>query len=256
VRRLYLQLGRVAGVPPNQPDMIGPIQIDEADRLGAHRALSQTPEWQIAKPYIVINPNASDLLLERRWPDAYVIETITRLMSLGHQVVLIGAKNERAYVQTLMDRLSSELRQRVANIAGLLTLGELFAVLDRSACILTNDSGPMHMAIALERPTVCLFGPASPEHYGQELPNVTIFYDQVFCSPCLYEADQPPCNGNNVCMQRIKPGRVIESVLRLARGEHVVGRRLEAVAPCPAIGEAPDGTPLGVVIRASLIRSR
>ena len=215
VRRLYLQLGRMVGVPPEQPDTIGPIRVDDSDRSGAHRVLSQTVGWQPAKPYVAINPNASDLLLERRWPDDYVIETIGRLVSLGHQIALIGAKNERAYVQSLADRLPSEARSRVANTAGSLTLGELLVLLDGAGCVLTNDSGPMHMAIALGRPTVCLFGPANPEHYGQELPSVAIFYNQVFCSPCLYEADQPPCNGNNICMQRIKPGPVIEAVLRL-----------------------------------------
>jgi hypothetical protein len=109
----------------------------------------------------------------------------------------------------------------------------------------------MHMAIALGRPTVCLFGPANPEHYGQELPNVEIFYEPIFCSPCLYEADQPPCNGNNVCMQRIRPGPVIESVHRLTGGYS----RLELVTGRPVISEAPDGTPLGLVVRASLVRN-
>ena len=254
VRRLYLQLGRVAGVPPNQPDEIGPIRVDEPDRSGVHRVLSQTAGWQLEKPYIAVNPNASDLLLERRWPDDYVIETVGRLVSLGHQVALIGAKNERTFVQTLVDRLPLGARSPVANTAGRLTLGELLALLQGAACVLTNDSGPMHMAIALGRPTVCLFGPANPEHYGQELPNVEIFYNRVFCSPCLYEADQPPCNGNNVCMQRIKPGPVIESVQRLT-GRDSGHNRSGPMACPPVISEAPDGTPLGVVVRSSLIRS-
>jgi ADP-heptose:LPS heptosyltransferase len=251
VRSLYLQLGRVADIPPDQPDQIGPIRVDEQDRSGVNRVLSQTAGWQLAKPFIAINPNASDLLLERRWPDEFVIETVGRLVSLGHQVALTGVKNERPYVQSLVDRLPSGVQSLVANTAGRLTLGGLLALLDQAACVLTNDSGPMHMAIALGRPTVCLFGPANPEHYGQELPNVEIFYEPIFCSPCLYEADQPPCNGNNVCMQRIRPGPVIESVNRLTGGYS----RLELVTGRPVISEAPDGTPLGLVVRASLVRN-
>ncbi len=248
VRLLYLQLGRVAGVPPDQPDLIGPIRVDESDRSGARRVLSRTAGWQLEKPYIGINPNASDLLLERRWPDEYVIETVERLVSLGHQVALMGAKNERPYVQGLVDRLPSEMRSRVANTGGLLTLGELLALLDGAACILTNDSGPMHMAIALRRPTVCLFGPASPEHYGQTLDGVEIFYEPVFCSPCVHEVDRPPCNGNNVCMQRIRPKAVTESVLRLLAGNI----RNQGVGTLRVVSEAPNGEPLGVVIRVSL----
>jgi heptosyltransferase II len=248
VRRLYLQLGRVAGLPPDQPDTIGPIRIDESDRAGAQRVLMQTLGWQADEPYIAINPNASDLLLERRWPGDYVIETIGRLVSLGRQVVLVGDKAEQIYVQGLVDRLSPEVRTRVVNTAGLLTLGNFLALLDAAACVLTNDSGPMHMAIALGRPTVCLFGPVNPEHYGQNLPNVDIFYNQVFCSPCVHELDQPPCYGNNVCMQRIMPEPVIASVLRFTDGYTRVGEILSS----PVVSEARDGTPLGVVVRASL----
>jgi ADP-heptose:LPS heptosyltransferase len=254
VRQLYLQLGRVAGVPPGQPEITGPIRVGDADRPPVRRILSESPGWQPEKPYIAINPNASDLLLERRWPADYVIEAVKRLVSLGHQVALIGARDELPFVKSLFDRLPPDVQQRVANTAGRLTLGELLALLDGAACVLTNDTGPMHMAIALRRPTVCLFGPANPEHYGQELPYVTIFYARVFCSPCLYEADQPPCDGNNICMQRIKPEPVVEAVLRLAGSEsHVkASQAVEAATRLPVINDAPDGTPLGVVTRASL----
>lgn len=252
VRQLYLQLGRVTGVPPAQSEKTGPIRVEDADRSSVVGILSQNSEWQSNQPYIVVNPNASDLLLERRWPKESVIEAVSRLVSLGHQVALIGACNELPYVQSLFDRLPIEMQARVANTAGRLTLGEMLALLDGAACVLTNDSGPMHMAVALERPTVCLFGPANPEHYGQELPNVAIFYAPVFCSPCLYEADQPPCYGNNICVQRIKPEPVVQAVLRLlggpARGAQVPARP----ADLPIINDAPDGSPLGVVIRASI----
>ena len=252
VRLIYLQLARLASVPPDQPDTIGPVRVDESDRSGARRVLLKTPGWQIAKPYIAINPNASDLLLERRWPDDYVIETVGRLVSLGHQVALVGAKNEQPYVQSLVNRLPPDVQPLIANTAGHLALGELLALLEGAACVLTNDSGPMHMAIALRRPVVCLFGPANPEHYGQGLPNVAIFYERVFCSPCLYEADRPPCNGNNICMQRIKPGPVIESVLRLADGDSGLKGLVEQNTSRRVVREAPDGKPLGVVVRASL----
>jgi SAM-dependent methyltransferase len=141
----------------------------------------------------------------------------------------------------------------VANTAGRVTLGELLARIEGAACVLTNDTGPMHMSIALQRPTACLFGPANPEHYGQDLPFVDIFYAQVFCSPCLYEADEPPCDENNLCMQRIEPAAVVEAVQHLARTG--VPRRKRQREPflnaLPILAETPDGSPLGVVVRAS-----
>lgn len=254
VRQLYLQLGRVAGVPHGESEWTGPVRIDADERFRVRCLLRATPGWQPEKPYIVVNPNASDLLLERRWPIENVTEAIMRLVSAGNQVVLIGSPSEARFVQNLFERLPEPARHRVVNTAGRLTLGELLALLEESACVLTNDTGPMHMAIALQRPTVCLFGPANPEHYGQQLRFVEIFYARVFCSPCLYEADEPPCNGNNICMQRIDPRAVTEAVERLM---HANFPALNAQSPgrfnsLPVIAEAPDGKPLGVLVRSSV----
>lgn len=169
-------------------------------------------------------------------------------------MALIGNATELPYVQSLFNRLPPEAKRRVSNTAGRLTLGQLLALLREAACVLTNDTGPMHMAIALQRPTVCLFGPAHPEHYGQDLEYVDIFYSQVFCSPCLYEADEPPCHGNNICMQGIRPEPVIQSVMRFVDPVSY-GRTTKAYQwkTClTSIADAPNGTPLGVVVRASL----
>ena len=215
VRRLYLQLGRVAGIPAGQCEITGPIVVHDHERSNVSRFLAEFPGWQAEKPYIVINPNASDLMVERRWPVENVIEAIGSLVSSGSQIVLMGAPNEARYVRRLFEMLAPDVRFHVVNTAGLLTIGELLALLEGAACVLTNDTGPMHMAIALGRPTVCLFGPVNPEHYGQELPYVEIFYEQVSCSPCVHEADVPPCGGNNICMQRIKPQAVVAAVHRV-----------------------------------------
>jgi ADP-heptose:LPS heptosyltransferase len=254
VRQLYLQLGRVAGIPAGQSELMGPVAVYEHERSAVSRLLAEAPGWQPEKPYIVLNPNASDLLLERRWPVESVIEAINRLVASGSQVVLMGAPNEAGFVQGLYQMLAPEVQFRVVNTAGRLSLGELLALLEGAACVLTNDTGPMHMAIALQRPTVCLFGPANPEHYGQDLPYVEIFYAQVFCSPCLYEADEPPCNGHNICMQRIKPQAVVEAVQRLV-GTHFRGRSMQSGGRLnflPILAETPSGKPLGVVERVSL----
>jgi ADP-heptose:LPS heptosyltransferase len=258
VRRLYLQLGRVAGVPAGQSDLMSPILVHDHERSAVCRLLAEAPGWQPEKPYIVVNPNASDLLLERRWPVKSMVEAISRLVSSGSQIVLMGAPNEAGFVQIIFEMLTPEIQFRVVNTAGRLKLGELLALLEGAACVLTNDTGPMHMSIALQRPTACLFGPANPEHYGQDLPYVQIIYAPVFCSPCLYEADEPPCNGNNICMQRIKPQTVVEAVQRLVD----TGFRGRALQPArrwddfAILADAPNGRPLGVVERVSLEQTR
>lgn len=254
VRQLYLQLGRVVGIPAEQSEATGPIRVEASDRSTVCRILSESSQWKPETPYIVVNPNASELLLERRWPAKNSAQAIERLASLGYCLALTGAKDERSFVQNILDRVSSDARSRIINTAGRLALGELLALLESAACVLTNDTGPMHLAIALERPTVCLFGPVSPEHYGYNLSSVEIFYTRVFCSPCVHEVDAPPCNGNNVCMQLIEPQAVVEAVQRLMHGEFVgrelpMRRRIDAL---PLIVDGGAGLPLGVIARASL----
>jgi ADP-heptose:LPS heptosyltransferase len=248
----------VAGIGFDQSELMGPIHIHDKERSSVARLLAESPGWRKEEPYILVNPNASDLLLERRWPVDSVVEAIVRMVSSGMQVVLIGAPNEAQFVRSVYEMLTPEIQYRVINTAGRVNLGELLALLEGAACVLTNDTGPMHMSIALQRPTVCLFGPANPEHYGQNLPYVEIFYAQVFCSPCLYEADEPPCNGNNICMQRIEPHAVVDAVHRLVDADRLgrdahSGGRLNLL---PIIADAPNGRLLGVVERASLDPSK
>ncbi len=117
----------------------------------------------------------------------------------------------------MLAQLSQQARDKVVNTAGVLSLPQLFALLKNAACMLTNDTGPMHMAIALGCPTVCLFGPVHPDHYGHVGKDVVTLYAPVFCSPCVHEIEQPPCNGNNVCMRRLTPDLAIDAVNRLLK---------------------------------------
>lgn len=214
VSRLYLQLGLAAGAREVSTDAVGPITVTAEDRRRLAETL-RTNELTLAGDYIVINPNASDLMLERRWPANNFLALIEGLAREGRQCVLIGAPNEAEYVAALLARLSGDARRHTLDTSGRLTLGELFALIDGAQCVVTNDTGPMHFAFALHRPTVCLFGPVDPVHYGFESARVETLYTPVFCSPCVHENEQPPCAGNNICMKLIETGDVLNAVHRL-----------------------------------------
>ncbi len=253
VRRIYLQLGRVAGVPIGADDHLGTIRIEAAERLSLQQKLSALG-LKPGSRYILVNPNASDLLIERRWPESHVLEALTRLATQGHTVVLLGSPAEASFVQSLHRRLPEPMRDRVLNTAGQLSLGEAFALIDEAACVLTNDTGPMHIAFALARPTVCLAGPADPIHYGFEGPHIVTLYAPVPCSPCIYEVDDPPCHGNNICMQRLMPELVVVQVLALlARDATNTANSTEQnagrIIRLPLIWDTDAGEPLGKVAR-------
>jgi lipopolysaccharide heptosyltransferase II len=244
IRHVYMQLGRAVGCLPVESRHIGPILVKPADRQELEVKLDARCT---SAGYVVVNANASDLMIERRWPGERFAALIDQLLdSHGLYVVLIGSSAERAYVEGVYGRITS--RERVINLAGELSLGALFALLENARCVVTNDTGPMHMAWALGAPTVCLFGPVDPNQYGWAGQGVELIYKRIYCSPCVHEVDEPPCQGHNVCMQRIEVEEVAMAVDRVLN-EPPHDR---VVSPTPDFFTDFAGAPLGLVLRGSV----
>ena len=248
IRHVYLQLGRAVGCQPIESDRLGRIRIDNQDRNEVTAKLQ--PLGIKARGYLVINPNASDLMIERRWPVNRFAELIERLLDqLDYHIILIGSPGERPFVTGLASQVRGNTRGRLVNLAGELSMGALLALLEQARCLITNDTGPMHMGWALQVPSVCLFGPGDPQHYGWQGRGVEILSKTVYCSPCLYHVDRPPCNGNNICMQRITVDEVMDAVRRILEGS-TAGRpekALDASFFCDL-----DAKPLGYIVRGSI----
>lgn len=246
VSRLYMQLALAAGAREVPDYELGPITVKPDD----HRRLAETLRAdgvRLVEEYIAVNPNASDLLLERRWPAERFAAVIERLAQEHRQCVILGGHGEREHVAGLLARLSADARRHVVDTSARLTLGELLAVIAGARCVVTNDSGPMHFAFALRRPTVCLFGPVDPLHYSFATATVETLYHPVFCSPCVHEKEPPPCGGNNVCMQLIAPDEVLAAVHRLLGAS--TSRRPSV--PPPRYVDL-EGRALGIIARVSL----
>ena len=86
IRYIYLQLGRMIGCEPVEPDRLGPIRVDAEDRREVAAKLSAAGAGGL--PYIVVNPNASDLLVERRWPAVRFAELIEGLLARDRLAVV------------------------------------------------------------------------------------------------------------------------------------------------------------------------
>ena len=247
IAAIYRQLHLSTGAKTGGPARYGPILVRSADQDSLAKSMVKQA-IRIESRYVVVNPNASDLLLERRWPMDKYVKLIEELGRRGEQIVLIGAKPEMGYVSEIVAKLSTSVRSRVVDTSGKLSLGELFALIKGAAVVVTNDTGPMHFSIALDRPTVCLFGPVSPDHYGVRKPNVETLYHAVYCSPCAHEIDTPPCAGVNVCMQLIAVPEVLEAVQRQLDGKSAPLR-----LPIIDVSYAgPQGNALGVIVRSSV----
>lgn len=157
---------------------------------------------------VLINPNASDLLPQRRWMPDFFVEVMRRILA-DHPDVLIlitGAPAERDEAEGLKGRVGSD---RCVNFAGQVRFTELPALYSIAATMLTNDSGPGHFSAVTELPTFVIFGPESPHLYGS-LGNSSPIYAGLACSPCVSAANhrKTPCM-DNVCVQVITPERVL-----------------------------------------------
>lgn len=226
IRYCYGQLGQLAGMAPlpSLQQLVCPtVSEEESERVCNRIATIFDFEH---KGIIAINPNASDLRFERRWSRENFADVARHLSSQGYALALVGASSEHAYVQGIIDLLGND-GARVRNVAGMFSLIEFFAFLERSKLVITNDSGVMNMALTLPVPMLLLAGPVNPEQYFMPNEYRTYIYHQPYCSPCTHYLDTPPCGGDNVCMQQILTEEVVQYCDLLLRGENVKPMRNE-----------------------------
>lgn len=178
---------------------------------------SLTNEIEDLQNYIVINPNASDLRIERRWPKGQFKGLITKIREIepDKTIVLIGSPSEESYVSEVIEGI---IDSRVVNMAGKTSLGGLIELIRNAELVITNDTGPMHVAASLRKKTIALFGPCSPQQYAIS-EHIYPIYKDLYCSPCVHEFIVPPCKGNNQCMKVISVEEVLKTLDKVRSGE-------------------------------------
>jgi ADP-heptose:LPS heptosyltransferase len=166
---------------------------------------------------VVVNPNAGDMLPQRRWMPEHFVQLIRRVLAANDDVVVLitGAAGERAAVENLVAQCASD---RCIAFAGHTTVNELPTLYALAAVMITNDSGPAHFAAASGLPTIVLFGPETPNLY-RPLGNSLAIYTGLACSPCVNAGNyrRSPCS-DNVCMRAISAERVFQAVTAVLDG--------------------------------------
>lgn len=135
--------------------------------------------------FLVVNVNAGELAVERRWPRERFAELAARLFSdFGLPVVYVGAPSESEYTEAAWE-MASARGARGVSLAGRLTLDELVGLCSLSTLVITNDSGPLHLAAAAGARTASFFGPETPILYGPHGERHLVLFADVSCSPCI-----------------------------------------------------------------------
>ena len=181
---------------------------ERIEKLAKESGLQYTPG---KNRLILINPNASDLLPQRRWAQQRFSELIQAVHAkYPHDLILItGSPAEFAYVEKV--RTVANV-QNALNFAGQVSFSELPPLYTLSDVMVTNDSGPGHFSAVTPLRTVVLFGPETPALYGSVGNSIAITAN-LACSPCVSAANhrKTPCQ-NNVCLQAITVSQVLEKV--------------------------------------------
>ena len=177
----------------------------------AVRIRALAPDFDPARQRLVlINPNTSQMLPQRRWMPERYAELIRRILATHADVVVLitGSPDEREEAVAL----ASGCGARCIAFAGHTGLGDLSALYALSSVIVTNDSGPGHFAAPTGLPTVVLFGPETPTLY-LPLGNARAIYAGLACSPCVsaFNHRKTACT-DNVCMKAISVEQVLAAV--------------------------------------------
>jgi lipopolysaccharide heptosyltransferase I len=140
----------------------------------------------------------------KRWPDANSAALARHFMSRGYAAVLAGAPRERAVGAAI-----ARLAPGAIDLSGETSLSELAALISRAAICIAHDSGPMHLAVALGRPVVALFGPSDDVWAGPYHRDNAVVRLSLPCAPC-YLRRLKSCTHGHACMEELLAKAVIE----------------------------------------------
>lgn len=133
------------------------------------------------RPLVALNPGAFFGSAKRWFTDRYARLAEQLIRSNGAEVVIIGSPGERQFAEQIAERCS----ESVGIMTGRTDLPTLMGLLEGSRLLVTNDSGPMHLAAALGVPQLALFGSTDEVATGPFSKKARVIHKHVACSPCL-----------------------------------------------------------------------
>jgi len=204
----YLHLGAALGA---DPEPLAPQLTVTPDEIAA--AKERFGLGKIAGPVFGLNPGA-EYGPAKRWPAEKFVAAASEIQRRTNCVwLLFGGKSDAAITDQIVSQLPASSSQ-LLNLAGRTSLRELMALLKCCRVLLTNDTGPMHVAAALGTPVVVPFGSTSPELTGPGLPGDPrhrLLKSDAPCSPCF----RRECPIDFRCLNGIAVDRVVTAVLQV-----------------------------------------
>ena len=177
---------------------------DSADAPAVHLAETWRAEartlWPPAPRRVAVQPGASFGPAKRWFPERFAA-VADALAREGASVALVGGPADREVV----DAVRSAGQTEWLDLTGRTTVGTLAAVLAEADLLITNDTGPMHLAAAVGTPTLAIFGSTSPTWTRPYGSGHRVLRHEVPCAPCY----QRTCDIGYLCMEGVTPASVL-----------------------------------------------
>jgi lipopolysaccharide heptosyltransferase I len=199
----YLWLGPVLGLDSGPPEF--QLPIPEAAEARIEESLRRRAA--LDRPLAVLVPGTA--WQTKHWHIEGFAEVGRHLLRRGWSVVLAGSAKEGPRCREVAAACPG-----ACDLSGQTTLSELAALVRRAAVCVTNDSGPMHLAVALQRRVVSVFGPTDPVWVGPYGRSDAVVRAGVACAPCYLRKLQR-CPHSHACMSQVTAATVIERIERV-----------------------------------------
>jgi heptosyltransferase-2 len=206
----FVALGLAPGAPVPATLPAPCLVVDRTQARSSSAALGLAPD----RPLLALCPGA-EFGGAKRWPAEYYAELAGHYLAQGWQVALFGSAKDQPVTAAIKEACGGH--SGCIDLAGRTRLAEAVDLLSLATAVVSNDSGLMHIAAALERPLVVIYGATSPGFTPPLNDNSAVLVSDIDCAPC-FERECPL--GHHGCMRYTPMQRVVaELESLLARSE-------------------------------------
>ncbi len=189
-------------LPPSLPDPALTISGSEAARLREGFSLGSE------RPVLVLCPGA-EFGPAKQWPEQHFATLASRYLQAGMQVWIMGSASDSATGEKIRNLIDKDLLEHCHSLCGRTRIGEAVCLMSEATAVVSNDSGLMHIAAALGRPLVVVYGSTSPAFTPPLSAEARTVSLSLPCSPCF----KRECPLQHLdCLMKLLPQQVAEQL--------------------------------------------
>lgn len=212
----YIALGFEKGAVPKAADLPRPVPyltINPEEQAETLKKFEKQTALAEHRPSIGFCPGA-EFGPAKRWPHYHYAKLAEMLIQQGYAIRLFGSAKDSEVGEDIRQALPEDLRNYCVNLAGQTSLNEAVDLIADCAAVVSNDSGLMHIAAAVQRPLVALYGPTSPT-YTPPLSDKAIIIRLIEGGLIKVRKGKDSAEGYHQSLIDIQPEMVLEKLTEL-----------------------------------------